>query len=173
MDALVARFDSPEALVAAVERFHAKGYRTIDAFAPFPLPRVTELIGGKTSSIGWIAALFALIGGALTYVTIHWSAVLDYPLNVGGRPLLSWPAFLPVVLVAAALWSGLAALIGMLWLCGLPRWHHPLFDVKQFDRATYDKYFLLVGLGDSGFDPAKTRSLLESLSPEHIDEVRA
>ena len=170
MDALLARFDSPEALTAAVERFKSEGYGKLDAFSPFPLPEVTELIGGRTSMIGWIAASFALLGGALTYATIHWSSAIDYPLNVGGRPLVSWPAFVPVVLVAAALWSGLATLIGMLWLCGLPRWHHPLFDRKQFDRATYDKFFLLVGLEGNA---EETQRLLESLSPEHVEEVEA
>lgn len=171
MTAFVARFGSPDDLVEAVRRLREQGYRRLDAFTPYPLPELTKMLGGSTARIGWIAAIFALIGGALTYAVTYWTAVLDYPLNIGGRPLHSWSAFLPAALVSAALWSGLATLIGMLWLCDLPRWHHPLFDVKQFDRATYDKFFLLVGADDPKFESKETRRLLESLSPEHIDEV--
>lgn len=171
MRGLVARFNSPEALLAAIERVRDEGYIRLDAFTPFPLPRVTELLGGRTSKIGWIAAGFALAGGILTYATIYGSSVVDYPLNIGGRPLHSWAAFLPVLVVAAALWSGLATLIGMLWLCGLPRWHHPLFGVRQFDRATYDKFFLLVDADDPAFAAGKTRRLLESLAPEQVEDL--
>lgn len=171
MSGLVARFHSPETLIAAVRRLREEGYSRLDAFTPYPLPELTEMLGGRTALIGWIAAVFALIGGAITYGVTYWTAVLDYPLNIGGRPLHSWAAFLPATLVSAALWSGLATLIGMLWLCGLPRWHHPLFDVRQFDRATYDKFFLLVEAEDAAFDAEQTRRLLESLGPEHVDEV--
>lgn len=173
MKALIARFASPEALVAAIGRARAEGYSRLDAFTPFPVPEVTDAIGGPTWKIGWIAALFALAGGALTYAIVHWSTAVDYPLNIGGRPLESWPAFVPVVLVAAALWSGLATLIGMLWLCGLPRWHHPLFDVGQFDRVTYDRFFLLIDAADPAFEAERARRLLDSLGPEHVDEVGA
>ncbi|PWG01367.1 DUF3341 domain-containing protein [Sphingosinicella humi] len=170
MTGLIARFRSPAELVEAVRRLRDQGYRRLDAFTPYPLPELTELLGGSTSRIGWIAALSALAGGALTYAVIYWTAVVDYPLNIGGRPLHSWQAFLPAALVSAALWSGLATLIGMLWLGGLPRWHHRLFDLKGFDRATYDRYFLLVE-DDPAFEASETRRLLESLSPEHIEAL--
>lgn len=170
MIGLIARFRSPAELVEAVRRLHDQGYRRLDAFTPYPLPELTDMLGGSTSRIGWIAALSALAGGVLTYAVAYWTAVVDYPLNIGGRPLHSWPAFLPAALVSAALWSGLATLIGMLWLCGLPRWHHRLFEVKAFDRATYDRYFLLVE-DDPAFDATETRRLLESLSPEHIETL--
>src|SRR3546814_9342488 len=148
-----------------------EGYTKLDAFTPFPLPEVTKRLGGGTWTIGWIAAVFALIGGGLTYATLYWVAAVNSPLNVGGRPLNSWAAFMPVVLVATALWSGLATLVGMLYLCGLPRWHHPLFDIGQFDRASYDRSFLLIAGDDPIFDRQRTRQLLASLGPEHIDEV--
>src|SRR3546814_7710759 len=118
-----------------------------------------------------MAAVFALIGGGLTYATLYCVAAGDEPLNVGGRPPNSWWAFMPVVLVATALWSCLATLVGMLYLCGLPRWHHPLFDIGQFDRASYDRFFLLIEGDDPIFSPDETRRLLASLGPEHIDEV--
>ena len=169
MSWIIAKFATPAALVAAIRACQARGLRRLDTFTPFPLSEVDDLLGLRTSRIGWIAALAALAGGGLTYAMIWWTAVVDYPLNIGGRPLHSWPAFLPAVLVAAALWSGLATLIGMLWMSGLPRWHHPLFDVHQFDRATYDKFFLLVA---DDRPEEEIRSLLESLGPEHVDRVR-
>jgi hypothetical protein len=172
MNDLVARFGTPGALVEAVRRLREQGYRHLDAFTPYPLQELTEMLGGPTDRIGWIAALSAVAGGILTYALSYWTAVIDYPINIGGRPLHSWPAFLPATLVSAALWSGIATLTGMLWLCGLPRWHHPVFEVEQFDRATYDRYFLLICSDDPHFDMAETRRLLESLSPEQVDEVR-
>lgn len=171
MKGFIAKFGSPEALIAALQRLHEEGYRKLDTFTPFPLPEAAELLGGSTSRIGWIAAISALFGGGLTYAMIYWTSVIGYPLNVGGRDLHSWPAFLPAALVAAALWSGIATLIVMLWMAGLPRWHHPLFDVGQFDRVTYDKFMLLVEGSDPAFSEEKTYWLLQSLGPEHIEEV--
>lgn len=171
MSGLIAKFGSPEQLMAALRRLRAEGYVKLDIFTPFPLPEANVLLGCRTAKIGWIAAISALIGGGLTYAVIYWTAVVDYPLNIGGRPLHSWPAFLPAALVAAALWSGLATLVGMLYLAGLPRWHHPLFDVHQFDRATYDKFFLFVDDRDLAFLEKDSRELLQSLGAEHVGEV--
>lgn len=171
MKALAAKFGEAGALTDAVERLQAEGYSRLDAYTPFPVEKVLDRLGPSTSRIGWTAAIAALVGGGLTYLTIWWTAVVDYPMNIGGRPLHSWPAFLPSALVAAALWSGIATLIAMLVWCGLPRWHHPLFDLKQFDQASYDKFFLLVDCADPAFDAERTRRLLESLEPERIEEV--
>ena len=171
MKVLLARFDSPDRLTAALERLHDLGYRRLEAFTPFPLPRVIELLKPPRTRIGWAAVLGALAGGLLTYAMIYWSAVVNYPLNIGGRPLHSWPAFLPAALVAAALWSGMVTLIAMLRWCGLPRWHHPLFSVREFDRATYDRYFLLLDCADPLFDGEPTRRLIEGFSPERIEEA--
>jgi hypothetical protein len=168
--ALLAEFDSSDALVAAVRRLQAEGYTRLDAYTPFPLDEITELLGGPTARIGWIAAISAIVGGALTYALVWWSAAIDYPLNVGGRPLHSWPAFLPSVVVAAALWSGLATLIGMLRLAGLPRWHQPLFDVRRFDRVTYDRFVLAVGADDPRFGDTSTPALLRSLGAGSVEE---
>ena len=171
MTALLARFATSAALSDAVERLHEAGYRRLDAFTPFPLPQVLKQIGPPTARVGWVAVLAALVGGGLTWLTVYWTAAVDYPLNVGGRPLHSWPAFLPVVIVAAALWSGLATLIAMLFWCGLPRWHHPLFDAEGFDRATYDKFFLLIDGADPAFDAADVRWLLRGLGAESMQDV--
>ena len=171
MSALLARFATPAALMAAAERFAGAGYERLDAFAPFPLPDLLKRIGPPTARIGWVAAVAALAGGGLTWLTVWWTAVMDYPLNVGGRPLDSWPAFLPVVLVAAALWSGLATLVAMLFWSGLPRWHHPLFDVEGFDRATFDRFFLLVDAADPAFEDGPARQWLAELGAETVEEV--
>lgn len=171
MQGLVARFTTSDALLAAVRQLREGGYRRFDAFTPFPVPGLGELLDEPGGRIGGIAITFALIGGGLTYLMIYWSSVIDYPLNIGGRPLHSWPAFVPVVLVAAALWSGLATLIGMLWLCGLPRWHHPLFGVRQFDRATYDRFFLMVAADDPHFSEDELGRLLERAGAEHVGRL--
>lgn len=168
---LIAKFGSTAELVAAIERLQETGYRKLDTFTPFPIPAVSEALCPRTAAIGWIAALAALAGGAFTWATVYWTSVIDYPLDIGGRPLDSWPAFLPVIIVAAALWSGIATLIGMLWLCGLPRWHDPLFDVRQFGRATYDKFFLFVARADPAFSEEEARRLLDSFGCEQIDTV--
>lgn len=171
MKALLVRFGSPEALVRAVKALQEAGCTRLDAFTPFPLPDLLERLGPPTARIGWTAALAALAGGLLTYATVYWTSVVDYPLNVGGRPLHSWPAFLPVAIVAAALWSGIATLLAMLWWCGLPRWHHPLFQAREFDRATWDKFFLAVACDDPACGEARARELIRGCGPEAVKEV--
>lgn len=171
MKGLIAKFDKPEALVEALDRLQQRGLTRIDIHTPFPIPGVLERINAPTARIGWIAALAGLAGGFLTWLTVYWTSVVDYPLNIGGRPLHSWPAFLPVIIVAAALWSGIATLLAMLYWCGLPRWHHPLFSVADFDRATYDKFFLTVDCDDPEFDAPEVRRLLEVAGAERVEEV--
>lgn len=171
MKALIATFSAPEPLITAIDRLREEGVSALDAYMPFPLPEVLDRIGPSTSRIGWTAALAALAGGGLTYLTVYWSAVVDYPLNVGGRPLHSWPLFLPVAIVAAALWSGIATLLAMLYWCGLPRWHHPLFDVKQFHRASDDVFFLSVDCADPAFAADHVHALLQREGADHIEEV--
>jgi hypothetical protein len=98
---------------------------------------------------------------------------IDYPLNVGGRPLHSWPAFIPPTLIVGMLWAAAAALIGMLALCRLPRLHHPLFAVPGFERATVDRFFLCIDADDPRFDAVATRDFLDDLAPESIEDVPA
>src|SRR3546814_19777389 len=131
MPGFIARFDTPERLVAAIGRVRDEGYTKLDAFTPFPLPEVTKRLGGGTWTIGWIAAVFALIGGGLTYPTLYSAAPVDYPHTVGGRPLNSWAPFKTVVLVAHAPRFGLATMVGMSYRCALSGWPHHLFSADS------------------------------------------
>jgi hypothetical protein len=172
VNGLLAGFATADALVAALARLQEAGYTRLDAYTPFPLAEVTARLGGSTAAIGWWAAGSAVAAGVLTYAFVYWSAAIDYPLDVGGRPLNSVPAFLPSVLVVAALASGLATLVAMLRMADLPRWHHAAFDLAGFDRATYDRFLLWIDRSDPLYSAA-TRALVDSTRPLHVEEVGA
>jgi hypothetical protein len=118
-----------------------------------------------------IAIAAGIFGAALQYFAQLWMNAIDYPLNVGGRPLHSWPAFIPPTIIMAILWASAAALIGMLVLCRLPRLHHPLFAVPGFERASSDRFFLCIEAADPRFDAEATRSFLDELGPQSVQEV--
>ncbi|HZH52955.1 MAG TPA: DUF3341 domain-containing protein [Microvirga sp.] len=170
---LIAEFRTPEALKAAVETASAVGYTRLDAFSPFPLREIAHRLGTRTRAIPWIALVAGLIGAAVQYASQYWMNAIDYPLNVGGRPLHSWPAFIPATLIVAILWAGLSTLLGLLLVLRLPRLHHPVFAVHGFERASQDRFFLCILSEDPLFEPEKTWDFLETLSPEIVREVPA
>jgi hypothetical protein len=173
MHGVMAEFSTPEALIAAVSVVKDAGYTRLDAFSPFPLREVAEHLGARPSIIPWIAWVTGFIGGAIQYGSQYWLNAVDYPLNVGGRPLHSWPAFLPSTLIVAILWAGAATLLSMLLIIRLPRLHHPVFAVPGFERASEDRLFLLISSEDALFDPARVRSLLQGLGPVAVQDVPA
>jgi Protein of unknown function (DUF3341) len=170
---VMAEFSAPEALIAAVSAAKAAGYTRLDAFSPFPLREVAEHLGVRPSIIPWIASVTGFIGAAVQYGSQYWMNAIDYPLNVGGRPLHSWPAFIPSTLIVAILWSGAATLLSMLLIIRLPRLHHPVFAVPGFERASEDRFFLLILGDDPLFDPPRTRALLQGLAPLAVRDVPA
>ena len=141
---LLAEFDSPEQLLMAAEQVHRAGYQHVDAFTPFPVEGLTQRLGIPRTRLPWLVLAGAVAGGLAGYGLQVYVSVWAYPLNVGGRPLHSWPAFLPVTFELAILGAALAAVFGMLFCNGLPRPHHPLFAVPRFARATLDSFFLCV-----------------------------
>lgn len=169
---LLAQFETPEAVEQAVRRARAAGYTKITTYSPFPLKETHEVLGRGGIPVAMIAITAGISGLCLQYFSQYWMNAIDYPLNVGGRPLHSWPAFIPPTLIVGMLWAAAAALIGMLALCKLPRLHHPLFAVPGFERATVDRFFLCIGADDPRFDDA-TRDFLEGLGPESIEDVPA
>jgi hypothetical protein len=169
----MAEFSAPEALVAAVTAAKDAGYTRIDAFSPFPLHEVAERLGVRPSVILWIAWITGFIGAAIQYGSQYWMNAVDYPLNVGGRPLHSWPAFIPSTLIVAILWAGAATLLSMLFIIRLPRLHHPVFAVPGFERASEDRFFLLISSEDPLFDPRRARCLLQGLAPVAVRDVPA
>lgn len=170
---IMAEFKTPEALVEAVRAAKHAGYTRLDAFSPFPLSDLAKELGVRTSVIPWIAMVAGVIGAAIQYGSQYWMNAVDYPLNVGGRPLHSWPAFIPASLIVAILWAGAATLIGLLLILRLPRLHHPVFAVSGFERASEDRFFLCILQDDPKFDSAAIHDVLGAHSPLAIREIPA
>jgi len=170
---IMAEFRKPEDLVAAVRAARRAGYTRIDAYTPFPLTDLAHELGVRTTIIPWLAFLAALMGAGLQYGSQYWMNAVDYPLNVGGRPLNSWPAFIPSTLIVAILWAGAATLIGLLAILRLPRLHHPVFAVRGFRRASEDRFFLCILAEDPIFEMHGARAFLEAFSPVNVEEVPA
>jgi len=168
---MMAEFDSPTDLVAAARRTHEAGYRKIDAYSPFPVEELAEAIGFHRDSVALVVLVGGFLGCVCGYLMQYWIAAITYPVNVGGRPLNSWPAFIVVTFEMTILFGGLAAVFGMLALNGLPMPYHPVFNVPRFAFATKDRFFLIVFSSDAKYDPASTRQFLEGLHPRSISEV--
>jgi hypothetical protein len=168
---LLAEFDAAEPLIAAAERIHQAGYRHVEAFSPYPLPEAAEALGYHRPGVAGLVFAGGLIGGASAFLMQYWISVWSYPANVGGRPLKSWPPFIPVTFELTVLLASLAGFFGVLALCGLPRYHHPLFASERFARSSTDRFYLCVESTDPLFDLAATRAFLEGLSPLGVEEV--
>ncbi|MBV8174258.1 MAG: DUF3341 domain-containing protein [Verrucomicrobia bacterium] len=170
---LTAQFDSEEKLVEAARMIFASGYRRIDAFSPYPIEGLAEIIGQKRSA----APLIMLIGGITGAVTGYgmelYAMGYFYPLNIGGRPLNSWPLFIPITFELAVLFSALAGMVALLVLNRLPCLYHPLFSVPDFQRASTDQFFLCVESAHPGFDSDHIRELFGRLNAIAITEVRS
>ena len=156
---LLAEFDSPEALVRAMRLAAADGHRALDVFTPFPVPDLTDAFAPKRNPVRPVMALAGFGSAAAMYALQWYSSVIDYPLNTGGRPLHSWPVFLLVPFEFGVLIAAIAGLITLFWVCGLPRLHHPLFAIPQFERASQDRFLLLIAPKDA--DASALRRSLE------------
>ena len=168
---LLAEFKDAEALVDATARVTAAGYRKVDAYAPFSVPGLADALGFRRDRVALITLLGGIAGGAGSYFLQWYSAVIDYPINAGGRPLHSWPAFIPATFECTVLGAALAAFFGFLILNGLPKLHHPIFNAADFELASRNRFFLCVEATDPHFDRAATPRFLESLAPLRITEV--
>jgi hypothetical protein len=168
---LMAEFDSPEDLLAAARRAHAEGYRHMDAYSPFPVEGLSEAIGAPHTRLPLLVLLAGLFGAFVGFASQYYVTVLDYPLNVGGRPLNSWPAYIPITFEVTILFAALTAVAGMIALNGLPMPYHPVFNVSAFDRASRDRFFLCIEAADPLFDLGETKRFLESLKPREVSEV--
>jgi hypothetical protein len=168
---LLAEFDREDQVVDATRRIYEAGYRRIDAYAPFPVHGLAEAMGRKRTWVPTVVLAGGVMGGIGGFFMQWYSAVVDYPLNIGGRPMNSWPAFIPIVFELTVLGAALAAVFGMLAMNGLPQPYHPVFHVRNFELASRSRFFLLVTSRDPKFDLERTRRDLESLSPRAIHEV--
>ena len=168
---LMAEFATPTDIVAAAKRTHEAGYRKIDAYSPFPIEELAEAIGFHRDGVALVTLVGGLLGMFGGYLLQYWIHTINYPINVGGRPLNSWPAFIVVTFEMTILFAGLSAVFGMLALNGLPMPYHPVFNVQRFAFASKDRFFLIIFSSDAKYDPAETRRFLESLEPRSISEV--
>jgi hypothetical protein len=167
----MAEFKAPGDLVRAARVVHEAGYRKVDAYTPYPMEEVLDALHLHHSHVPKIVLGGGLAGLAGGWALQYWTSVVDYPLNIGGRPLNSWPAFVVPAFETTVLLSALAAVVGMLALNGFPRPYHPVFNVPGFAAASRDRFFLCVEAHDPRFDRQKTRELLEGLGPEAVVEV--
>jgi hypothetical protein len=168
---LMAEFDDPEDLVVASQRAHDAGYREMDAYSPFPIHGLDDAIGFKDSKVQWMMFWGGVIGAAAGFALQAYANGMDYPINVGGRPFISWPYFFPVTFESTILLSSFAGVLGMLGLNGLPKPYHPVFNAPRFDLATQDRFFLCIEAKDPKFEIDETARFLEGLGSLSVEEV--
>jgi hypothetical protein len=168
---MMAEFDSPTLLVEAAHRTHEAGYLRVDAYSPFPVEGLAEAIGFHKNRVPLVVLIGGLLGGLSGYALQYWISAISYPVNVGGKPYHSWPAFIVVTFEMTILFGGIFAVFGMLALNGLPMPYHPVFNVPRFAFATKDRFFLIVFSTDPKYSPSETRRFLEGLAPRSISEV--
>ena len=168
---LLAEFDDPTSLVAATERAHREGYRSMDAYSPFPIEELHEALGARHTRLPLIVLIGGLCGCIGGYGLQYWSSVMAYPLNIGGKPLHSWPAFIPVTFECTILVAALSAVLGMLALNGLPQPYHPVFNVPRFALASRNRFFLCIESVDPKFELEQTREFLMTLGPREVSTV--
>lgn len=168
---MMAEFDTPAALVEAAKRTYQAGYKRIDAYTPFPIEGLAEEIGFHRDEVPLVVLIGGIVGGLTGYLMQYWIAAVAYPLNIGGKPYHSWPAFIVITFEMTILFAGISAVFGMLALNGLPMPYHPVFNVPRFTRASRDRFFLVVFSSDVKYDPAATRQFLESLDARSVSEV--
>jgi hypothetical protein len=168
---LLAEFASPEDLVTAGERAYADGYRRLDAYTPFPVHGLAEAIGFRSNRLPLLVLIGGIVGAGAGFFSQYYAAVIDYPINVGGRPLNSWPAFIPITFEVTILVAAATAVLGMLALNGLPQPYHPVFNAPRFALATRDRFFLCIEATDPRFDAEATRRFLEGLGAKEVTDV--
>lgn len=168
---LLAEFNTPTELVAAAHEARKAGYTKTDGFSPFPIHEMDEALGIKRSILSFLifgGGLLGLLGGLIMQAYL---LAVEYPINVGGRPSLSWPSFIPITFECTVLLASATAVFGMLFLNGLPQPYHPVFNVPRFALASREKFFLVIESADPLFDYEKTSGFLQDLHPQEVYDV--
>jgi hypothetical protein len=168
---LMAEFENPTDVVEAARATYDAGYRRINAYSPYPIEELAEAIGFHRTRLPVIVLIGGIIGGLVGYGLQYYVAVIDYPINVGGRPLHSWPSFMPITFEMTVLFAAFAAVFGMLALNKLPQPYHPVFNAERVALASRDRFFLVIEARDPKFDHDKARQFLESLNPKEVVDV--
>ena len=168
---LMAEFEDPTSLVAATQHAHREGYRSMDAYSPFPIEELHEALGSHHTRLPLIVLIGGLCGCLGGYGLQYWAAAIAYPVNVGGKPFHSWPAFIPITFECTILAAALSAVFGMLALNGLPMPYHPVFNVPRFALASRNRFFLCIEARDPKFELEGTRRFLETMNPREVTTV--
>jgi len=170
---ILAEFRTTDEILHAVKTAYAQGFRRMEAYSPMPVEGLAESLGFERNRIPLVVLIGGIVGGSLGYFMQWYSAVVHYPLNIGGRPFHSWPSFIPITFETTVLMAAFSAVFGMLALNGLPRPHHPVFDVERFALASRNRFFLSILADDPLFDTDLTYKFLEGLNPHEINRVEA
>jgi hypothetical protein len=170
---LLAEFARADALLAAAARAHAAGYRRAEAYAPFHIDGLAAALGVRRSRVPFFTFAGGVVGGAGAYALQWYSAVVAYPIDVGGRPLHSWPMFIPVTFEMTILFAAFAAFFALIAGGGLPQLYHPIFNAADFDLATRNRFFLCLRSDDPAFEADAAARLLEAMAPLRQSEVKA
>jgi hypothetical protein len=168
---LLAEFESAEQVLDAAKKTHAAGFKSIDAFTPFPVEGLDEAVGFHGKALPIIVFLGGLFGGSFGFFMCWYANVISFPLNIGGRPYNSWPSWIPITFELTILGAALVATFGMLALNGMPTPYHPVFNVARFALASTDRFFLCIKARDKMFDLEKTKRFLEGLRPSGVFEI--
>ncbi len=168
---VMAEFDNPSALVNAARQTRARGYRKVEAYSPFPIEEVNEALHLHKNRLSLIVLLGGICGGILGYLLQYYVTVWYYPINIAGRPLHSWPAYIVITFETTVLFASISAVLGLLGLCGLPMPYHPVFNVERFALASRNRFFLCIEATDPMFDRKGTAAFLETLAPREVSEV--
>ena len=160
---IMAEFDNPSALVAAARRTHEAGYRRINGYSPYPIEELDEAIGFTRTTLPLIVLAGGILGGLGGFFMQYWMEVINYPLNVGGKPYNSWPAFIPITFETTVLCAAFAAVLGMLMLNKLPQPYHPVFNAPNFALATRDRFFLVIEANDPKFKYSEATQFMKTL----------
>ena len=168
---IMAEFDNPSDLVAAARQTHEAGYRRVNGYSPYPIEELTEAIGFTRTTLPLIVLVGGILGGLGGFFMQYWMEVIDYPLNVGGKPFNSWPAFIPITFECTVLVASFAAVLGMLVLNKLPQPYHPVFNAPNFALATRDKFFLVIEANDPKFRHDETTQFMNTLGAMGVNDV--
>jgi hypothetical protein len=168
---VMAEFATPDELIAAAEAVHAQGYKRVDAYTPYPMETVVEALDLPRSKMPLIVLLGGIVGGLTGFFLCYTTQVFIWPWNIGGRPYNSWPAFIVPTFECTILFAAFSAVIGMCILNGLPQPYHPVFNAPGFDRASNDRFFLVIEATDPKFEVGAVRQFLSGLNPSEVTEV--
>jgi hypothetical protein len=168
---VIAEFANADELLHAVHSTRKEGYQVVEAYTPYPVEELNEAIGHGPSRVPLLVLVGGIAGGLFGFFLQYWTSAVDYPLNVGGRPYNSWVSFIPITFECTILFAGIAAVLGMLVLNGLPMPYHPVFSVPRFQLASRDRFFLMILARDPRFRAGDTLRFMETLGASHVSDV--